>query len=34
MTNYFATDYSRRQVVKIDTEFDGYDLILINVRGI
>ena len=34
MTNFFATDYSRREVVKIDTKFDGYDLILINVRGI
>ena len=34
MTNFSATDYSRREVVKIDTKFDGYDLILINVRGI
>ena len=34
MTNFFATDYSRREVVKIDTKFDGYDLILINVWGI
>ena len=33
-TNIFATDCSRREIVKIDTKFDGYDLILINVRAI
>ena len=32
--NFFATDCSRRKIVKIDTKFDGYDLILVNVRGI
>ena len=33
-TNFFAADCSRREIVKIDTKLDGYDLILINVRGI
>ena len=33
-TNFFATDCSRREIVKIDAKFDGYGLILINVRGI
>ena len=33
-TNFFAAGCSRREVVKIDTKFDGYDLILINVREI
>ena len=33
-TNFFATDCSSREIVKIDSKFDGYDLILINVRRI
>ena len=33
-TNFFASDCSSREIVKIDTKFDGYDLILINVRRI
>ena len=33
-TNIFATNCSRREIVKIDTKFDGYDLILINFREI
>ena len=34
MTDFFTTDCSRREILKIDSKFDGYDLILINVRGI
>ena len=33
-TNFFATDCSGREIRKIHTKFDGYDLILISVRGI
>ena len=29
-TNFFAIDCSRREIVKINTKFDGYDLILTN----